>query len=179
MPWSTWIRYILAVEQSLFITVSLINGHYQQSFSITFSQKRLHCKHLWENWTATISDISSLPGISLFSVLNWVVSPHSKLPFLLQNYSHHQCCQQTEDFLLIMCVKETSILNSTCSVPFSAFKWKVLWFFLFVLLIFQQKTCSHFHLTTTSIKLFYLLMLLSNKGGILQKHSSLLSLCSF
>lgn len=132
MPWSTWIRYILAVEQSLFITVSLINGHYQQSFSITFSQKRLHCKHLWENWTATISDISSLPGISLFSVLNWVVSPHSKLPFLLQNYSHHQCCQQTEDFLLIMCVKETSILNSTCSVPFSAFKWKVLWFFLFV-----------------------------------------------
>lgn len=132
MPWSTWIRYILAVEQSLFITVSLINGHYQQSFSITFSQKRLHCKHLWENWTATISDISSLPGISLFSVLNWVVSPHSKLPFLLQNYSHHQCCQQTEDFLLIMCVKETSILNSTCSVPFSAFKWKVLWFFFFV-----------------------------------------------
>ena len=132
MPWSTWIRYILAVEQSLFITVSLINGHYQQSFSITFSQKRLHCKHLWENWTSTISDISSLPGISLFSVLNWVVSPHSTLPFLLQNYSHHQCCQQTEDFLLIMCVKETSILNSTCSVPFSAFKWKVLWFFLFV-----------------------------------------------
>jgi len=41
MPWSTWIRHILSVEQSLLIIVSLMNGHYPKHkfFNNVFTEK--------------------------------------------------------------------------------------------------------------------------------------------